>query len=86
MSFPAVETDLLAAIAAEPDAIEPRLIYGDWLQARNDPRGEWFEYKYTRGDWDSVEKGTGCSERPNRYRFGDPKSQSDVVDAWRDRC
>ena len=50
------------------------------------PRGEWFEYKYTRGDWDSVEKGTGCSERPNRYRFGDPKSQSDVVDAWRDRC
>ena len=40
MSLPAVETDLLAAIAAEPDAIEPRLIYGDWLQARNDPRGE----------------------------------------------
>src|SRR5687767_13491779 len=40
MSPEAVETDLLAAIAAEPDAIEPRLIYADWLQARNDPRGE----------------------------------------------
>ena len=40
MSPEAVETDLLAAIAADPDAIEPRLIYADWLQARNDPRGE----------------------------------------------
>lgn len=34
------EAALLAAIAAEPDAIEPRLIYADWLQARSDPRGE----------------------------------------------
>lgn len=36
----AVEADLVAAIAASPDAIEPRLIYADWLQARDDPRGE----------------------------------------------
>jgi uncharacterized protein (TIGR02996 family) len=40
MSLEAVETDLLAAIAADPDALEPRLIYADWLQARDDPRGE----------------------------------------------
>ena len=40
MSLEAVETDLLAAIAADPDAVEPRLIYADWLQARQDPRGE----------------------------------------------
>ncbi len=36
----ALEEGLLAAIAAEPDAIEPRLVYADWLQAEGDPRGE----------------------------------------------
>ena len=50
------------------------------------PRGEWFEYKYGRGDWTTVEKGAGCSERANRYRFGAPKPQTDVVTTWRDRC
>lgn len=50
------------------------------------PRGEWFDYKYTRGDWTTVEKGTGCSERPNRYRFAAPKLQTDIVTTWRDRC
>jgi len=50
------------------------------------PRGEWFEYKYGRGDWTTVEKGAGCSERPNRSRFGAPKPQTDVVPTWRDRC
>ena len=50
------------------------------------PRGEWFDYKYSRGDWNSVEKGAGCSERPKRYRFGAPQVQRDVVETWRDRC
>jgi alpha-glucosidase len=50
------------------------------------PRGEWLEYKYTRGDWETVEKGAACSERPNRYRFGSPETQTDVVTMWRDRC
>jgi alpha-glucosidase len=50
------------------------------------PRGEWFEYKYGRGDWNTVEKTTGCGERPNRYRFGAPKPQTDAVTTWRDRC
>lgn len=40
MSPEVVETDLLAAIAAEPDAVEPRVIYADWLLANDDPRGE----------------------------------------------
>ncbi|MCX5742900.1 MAG: TIGR02996 domain-containing protein, partial [Proteobacteria bacterium] len=31
--------DLEAAIAAEPGAIAPYLVYGDWLQERGDPRG-----------------------------------------------
>ncbi|MEO8705642.1 MAG: TIGR02996 domain-containing protein [Kofleriaceae bacterium] len=35
-----IEADLLAAIAAEVDAVEPRLVYADWLQAQGDPRGE----------------------------------------------
>lgn len=31
---------LEAAIARDPDAIEPYLVYADWLQAEGDPRGE----------------------------------------------
>ncbi|MFT3692910.1 MAG: TIGR02996 domain-containing protein [Kofleriaceae bacterium] len=33
--------ELEAAIVAAPDDPEPRMIYGDWLQAQGDPRGEW---------------------------------------------
>src|SRR5688572_17110671 len=32
--------ELEAVIAADPDAVEPYLVYADWLQARGDPRGE----------------------------------------------
>lgn len=35
-----LETELLAAIVAEPDAREPRLVYADSLIARGDPLGE----------------------------------------------
>lgn len=50
------------------------------------PRGEWFDYKFTRGDWDTVEKLAGCAEAGNRYRFGAPGAQIDTVATWRDRC
>jgi alpha-glucosidase len=50
------------------------------------PRGEWFEYKFTRGTWDTVEKLTSCAEAANRYRFGAAGAQSDTVATWRDRC
>jgi uncharacterized protein (TIGR02996 family) len=35
-----LERGLVEAIVADWDADEPRLIYADWLQAREDPRGE----------------------------------------------
>jgi len=51
------------------------------------PRGEWFEYKYTRGDWSTVEKWTGCAEASNRYAFGVARPvKTDRVEAWADRC
>lgn len=34
------ERSLLAAIAADPDDDEPRIVYADWLQQQGDPRGE----------------------------------------------
>jgi uncharacterized protein (TIGR02996 family) len=37
---PATEAQLLAAIYANPDDDGPRLVYADWLQERDDPRGE----------------------------------------------
>ena len=51
------------------------------------PRGEWFEYKYTRGDWDTVEKWAGCEEADNRYAFGKAHPvKEDEVAAWADLC
>src|SRR5688572_15486077 len=32
--------ELEAAIAADPDQPEPYLVYADWLQSQDDPRGE----------------------------------------------
>lgn len=50
------------------------------------PRGEWFEYKVTRGSWDTVEKQADCTEVANRSRFAAAGSQIDTVATWRDRC
>lgn len=51
------------------------------------PRGEWFEYKYTRGGWDTVEKWPGCVEASNRYELADARHDAvDTVAAWADHC
>ena len=51
------------------------------------PRGEWFEYKYTRGDWSTVEKWTGCLEASNRYALGVALPvKNDTVETWADWC
>ncbi len=57
------------------------------------PRGQWFEYKYTRGDWTTVEKYPGCVEAKNRYAFGavhtaslDVAGKQDTVWTWADKC
>ncbi|MCB9594661.1 MAG: DUF4968 domain-containing protein [Sandaracinaceae bacterium] len=51
------------------------------------PRGEWFEYKITRGDWLTVEKQPDCAEVGNRYGFGAAHPlRLDAVAQWRDVC
>jgi len=51
------------------------------------PRGEWFDYKYTRGDWDTVEKYQDCTEAQNRYAFGGtPYLKQDTIAEWIDTC
>jgi alpha-glucosidase len=51
------------------------------------PRGEWFEYKYTRGDWATVEKWPGCQEATNRYGFGSAYPlRQETVYGWADWC
>jgi alpha-glucosidase len=51
------------------------------------PRGEWFFYKFTRGDWETVEKYEGCAEAANRYGFGTAHPvRRDRVATWRDAC
>jgi alpha-glucosidase len=51
------------------------------------PRGEWFFFKFTRGDWTTVEKWPQCAEASNRYGFGAAHPvRSETVWAWRDQC
>jgi uncharacterized protein (TIGR02996 family) len=50
----ATEAALLAAVRAAPDDDGPRAIYGDWLQERGDPRGEFIALqlaKQRRSEW-----------------------------------
>jgi uncharacterized protein (TIGR02996 family) len=42
------DRDLEAAIEADPDGIEPYLVYADWLQERGDPRGELITTQHAR--------------------------------------
>lgn len=51
------------------------------------PRGEWLFYKYTRGDWATVEKWPGCEEASNRYELGAAHPvKVDTVWTWADAC
>ena len=66
------------AWAAEPDTAEGTI---------DVPRGEWLFYKYTRGDWSTVEKWPGCVEATNRYELGKAHPvKVDQVFAWADQC
>ena len=50
------------------------------------PRGEYVYYKYTRGDWETVEKWPACAEASNRYELGRAAEKADIVYAWADAC
>ncbi len=51
------------------------------------PRAGWFWYKYSRGDWTTVEKLAGCLEAGNRYAFGKAwPVKEDTVEVWADMC
>ncbi|TNF28411.1 MAG: alpha-glucosidase [Deltaproteobacteria bacterium] len=51
------------------------------------PRGQWFDYKYSWGDWCTVEKWPGCVEADNRYAFGAAHPvKEDQVFEWRGWC
>lgn len=50
------------------------------------PRGRWYDFKFTRGGWETVEKWPGCVEALNRYAFGEGRLRRETVYAWRDVC
>jgi alpha-glucosidase len=49
-------------------------------------RGDWIDYKLTRGAWETVEKLGDCSEAPNRTRIAASSTIVDTVERWRDVC
>jgi uncharacterized protein (TIGR02996 family) len=52
----AANPDLEHAIRADPSAVEPYLVYGDWLQSQGDPRGELIAVQHQRaGEPDNEE-------------------------------
>jgi glycosidase/fibronectin type 3 domain-containing protein len=60
-----------------------------WSVVLNLPEGAAVEYKYVRGTWDGVEKGTECEEISNRrlaivLADSETVSTSDEVANWRD--
>jgi predicted alpha/beta superfamily hydrolase len=57
-----------------------------WAASVDLPCGASFEYKYTRGSWDTVEKAADGSELGNRSgrASDDPTIVDDVVESWAD--
>jgi hypothetical protein len=55
------------------------------------PENQSWQYKFTRGDWTTVEKDAACNELPNRERIalGDHDGRQYLVDtvaSWVDLC
>ena len=51
------------------------------------PRGGWFDYKYSRGDWCTVEKWPDCQEAQDRYGYGAAwPVRQDTIWGWREWC
>ncbi len=57
-----------------------------WVVRLQLPPGAVVEYKYTRGSWETVEKGEDCAEIPNRtLTVGtEPMTVRDLVANWRE--
>jgi alpha-glucosidase len=65
------------------DPVDPRRAVGTLTV----PRGEWYLFKYSRGDWCTVEKYPDCVEANDRYALGAAGlDREDVVYGWRDWC
>ena len=61
--------------------VEPNL----YCAALQIPDGTAFEYKFTRGSWDTVEAFPGGAERPNRlFVTAAPETVRAEVEAWTD--
>jgi alpha-glucosidase len=51
------------------------------------PRSQWYQFKFTRGGWETVEKWPACEEATNRYALGAAHPvRTERVFAWRDAC
>lgn len=72
--------------AWDPAAVPLTPMGGDvWSTTLTFPRGAYFSYKYSRGTWGTVEKGSGNQEIENRSGHADvPRVQQDVVARWAD--
>ena len=70
----------------DPAAVPLTPLGGDvWQITLTFPRGSYFSYKYTRGSWGTVEKGSGNQEIENRSGHADvPSTVNDVVARWAD--
>lgn len=59
---------------------------GSWQIGLVLPRGQQFEFKFTRGSWSSVEKDASCKELNNRVEQAADTSVELTVASWADQC
>lgn len=57
-----------------------------WYITLDLPRGQQFEYKFTRGSWSTVEKDESCAEITNRISQAAPVTEEMTVANWADKC
>lgn len=78
------EEALLAAIAADVDSPEPRLVYADWLQQHGDPRGELAiaQHRYAQEPSESLRLRVSAMEAAVEAQVIAPLSHPDIVGGW----
>lgn len=79
MTDRAGEAELLGQVYAEPDDDTPRLVYADWLQQRDDPRGELIALQIARA---SSKARTGGRLRENELLAEHDAAWAAPLEPW----
>lgn len=79
--------ELLSAIEADPDAVEPYLVYADWLQEHGDPQGELIALQHrlleSPGDGSAAEAAEALIRKHRKRFLGELAEHEGILWEWR---